>query len=277
MRTSVRSAIYFAGDENFREPIAVALESLLRENYSSSDAATAIAPVFLLSVGWTLSDRLAFSREFHPVVVHDLTRKFASLGAELGGWGHITSASFLKLFGPEVLPRRFGRLIYLDGDILVRGALAPLLHLEMQGKTWAAVPDQGAPLVSNLDFGVSRWRELGLDVNDWNFNTGVLVIDSERWRATQVAQRALAYKRAFPAAFTEQEPLNAVAQKMCFVLDRKWNHMVKSAATAGELSEARIVHYAGSRKPWSHSLPDGWYSGDWNEIRQSQRVNVALS
>jgi lipopolysaccharide biosynthesis glycosyltransferase len=95
-------------------------------------------------------------------------------------------------------------------------------------------------------------------------NSGVLLLDLERWRREHLTRRLFDYIEHHGAAleFWDQDAINAVLHEVILVLDCRWNlqaRMYRSGrrafpmefeATRGARRRPAIVHYTGSEKPW---------------------------
>src|SRR5690606_22778049 len=124
----------------------------------------------------------------------------------------ISQAAYLKLLAPGLLPSGAARVIVLDADVIVQSDLQPLWAAPMGDRLLLAVQDFGCPYVS-CSFGIRRYRELGLEADAPYFNSGVMLLDLERWRAEEMASRSLQYLDSHAAELRchDQEALNAVA------------------------------------------------------------------
>jgi len=80
-------------------------------------------------------------------------------------------------------------VIYIDTDVAVRQPLDDLWEMNLHGHTVAAVRDPVVPW-AGAPLGLP-WSELGVPPDSPCFNSGVLVIETERWRSERIAERAL--------------------------------------------------------------------------------------
>jgi lipopolysaccharide biosynthesis glycosyltransferase len=138
------------------------------------------------------------------------------------------------------------RLLYLDVDIGLEGALDIPFELDMRGAAIAAVPDLGliyeAKRLAQIDdpFAVLPY-----------FNAGVVVFDSARWLARDVDTSLRAWAAQNPdERFADQAFLNAIEEGQWLPLSPRWNCqgplMQCGLATA---VVPRILHFTGWR-PW---------------------------
>lgn len=172
---------------------------------------------------------------------------------ELGRFGE---ASLLRLSMHRYLPSGCQRVIYLDCDLLVLGDVAELWSMPLKENTIGAAMD-----LCNRKMIHSRCSA------DHYFNSGVLLVDLDRWRDRRVLENALAYieERSGQLKYPDQDALNYVLSEDWLRLPSAWNLQPTAYAAVEknyahlkshlpELHEAirspRIVHFIGARKPW---------------------------
>ena len=172
--------------------------------------------------------------------------------------GYITPAAYDRLLLGDVLPADVSRVLYLDSDIVIAGSIAELWNLDLGGNVVGAVASEehraGAP------------GRLGLADGEHYFNSGVLLIDLERWRRDRVGHAALAFARDEPHRITwhDQCALNFVLRGRWLALDRKWNlqppaigpftaylYPVPSEEGLERLRGAVVIHFTTVAKPWN--------------------------
>jgi lipopolysaccharide biosynthesis glycosyltransferase len=172
-------------------------------------------------------------------------------------WGHVSSATYDKLFISRLLPEDIGKALWLDSDTLVLDDISRLFDTPMEGESLLAVPD---PLIQKVSspFGVQNWRKFGLSPADPYFNAGVLLVDVDHWRDDDIAGRALTHvlengRRLF---FFDQEALNVALAGKWNKLDDRWNYSANSQHAkfqSPEHDSPSIVHFSGGLKPWVYT------------------------
>jgi lipopolysaccharide biosynthesis glycosyltransferase len=169
-------------------------------------------------------------------------------------WGHVSAATYDKLFISRLLPEDIGKALWLDSDTLVLDDICILFDTPMKGESLLAVQD---PLIQKVSspFGVQNWKKFGLSPADPYFNAGVLLVDVESWRDNDIAGRALTHilengKRVF---FYDQEALNVALAGKWTKLNDRWNYSANAQHAKNQSPEhdsPSIVHFSGGLKPW---------------------------
>lgn len=204
---------------------------------------------------------------------------------------HISAATYLRFLLPELLPD-VERVLYIDVDTVVNRPLDTLYDTPLDGAAIAAVPDYPMLVGSRtwptffiptpggrLRFPayVEAMLDLPCGPHDTTyFNCGVMLFDLARWRATDVAGRAIAWLTANPGAYyMDQDALNVLMGGRYARLDARWNafanccfpawvNLLVRFTAAGRRwervralwrREAWIMHYAGANKPWAPGEP----------------------
>lgn len=90
---------------------------------------------------------------------------------------HVTVASYYRLFLTQLLPDEVEKVIYLDGDIIVRGNLLDLWNFDISDVALAAVKD--------MDERMNLLR-VAYPVEYGYFNAGVLLVNLDYWRCHQL-------------------------------------------------------------------------------------------
>jgi lipopolysaccharide biosynthesis glycosyltransferase len=175
--------------------------------------------------------------------------------------GFMTKECYLRMLAPDVLPPEIGRVLYLDCDLVVLDDLRPLWNVDLGDKPVAAAPDY--PRVPSL-VAPERLAAIGMPQDAPYLNSGVLVIDLNRWRQRRLTDRLFAYiqEKASALSAYDQDAVNVVLLGDIHILDCRWNvqaRMYRSGrrafplefeATRAARRDPAIIHYTGSEKPW---------------------------
>jgi hypothetical protein len=112
----------------------------------------------------------------------------------------------------------------MDSDVIVRCDITELWNQSIEGHVIAAVLDDGIKTVSG-EKGLPTWRNIGLEPDTPYFNSGVMLIDIDRWRDLAIGCRAMKYLETYTdqLVFADQDALNAVIAGDWRHLDPRWN------------------------------------------------------
>jgi lipopolysaccharide biosynthesis glycosyltransferase len=206
-----------------------------------------------------------FSQENRNNIVSSLSAwaskiQFLSVGElEVSGLkvdGHISSATYYRLYLHELLPCNVKTALYLDSDIIINGSILELLNTDISNYSLAAVPDAW------IDQNQEIRCKICLNEEARYLNGGVLLLNLERWRSEEIGPRALEFCASNPDRITyhDQCAVNHIVQGKFFVLDRKWNFQVEHMTRVSEYkfhpgsrreaSSAAIIHFTSQSKPW---------------------------
>lgn len=161
--------------------------------------------------------------------------------------GRLNPIVYARLFLGELLDPAIARVLYLDSDIFVRGALDPLFGMDMEGHAIAAVlqPDRmlciaGRDLKTRSAFSMAEPY----------FNAGVMLIDMEQYRAMDFAGTLTSRLAPEELAmfYYDQDMINFCFSGRILELDHRWN--LQNPEPAHEAFNPLIVHYSANPKPW---------------------------
>lgn len=172
---------------------------------------------------------------------------------------HITIASYYRLFLAELLPNNIDKVIYLDGDIIVRHSLLEIYNTNLENKAVAVVTDMDEGSIKKYNY--LRYKQsLGY------FNAGVLLINLKYWREYNLLNEFIDFATKYPECikFHDQDVLNFVLKENKIKLPLKYNvqdgffRKIQNISWEYEddLKEAInnpvIVHFTcGNNKPWN--------------------------
>jgi len=205
--------------------------------------------------------------------------------ASLGGMnvsGHVSAATYSRVFIPRLLPPFVNKAIYLDSDLLVLRDISGLWDKSMEGVYALAARDIMTPYFCSrealkdrprclpylfADVPVKDYRELGIPGTAKYFNAGVMVMDLDKWRSDRIGEAALDYleKNKGELRYWDQDGLNAVLAGKWGELDPRWNQLAhiyrfpswKESPLDRDtfdklLNDPYIIHFASRSKPWYH-------------------------
>lgn len=191
--------------------------------------------------------------------------------------GRLPLAARARLLMPEV---HRGRVIYLDGDTVVRHDLTPLWQEDLGGASLGAALAPGVHIRRARAEGGGRGADEaraylakrsadlgGIDLSRY-FNNGVMVIDLDRMRENGQAARMADLRATARYNHRDQSYMNAIFNEDLHVIDPTWNSgwgnprtdegylpADMRAAYRASREDPAIVHYTGFEKPWQAPRP----------------------
>jgi len=132
--------------------------------------------------------------------------------------------AYLRLFAPALVEKGVKKLIYFDVDMIVKSDISELWDIDLQGFTMAAVLDVGKT-VGCLWGGIPNYKQLGLPADAKYFNSGLMIIDCEKWVAENIPQKVF---KAMDdnieyVNYADQYGLNVVFAQNWLEIDPLWN------------------------------------------------------
>lgn len=188
------------------------------------------------------------------------TRDYFDFDFDPSGWNPVVVA---RLLLDKFLPKSVERVLYLDGDTIVRGSLHDLYNTDM-GE--AVI---GAGIEPTVD---SKRKEALVGPNDLYYNSGVLLINMKKWRQENTGKEILDfYKKHDGKLFApDQDAINGALKGEIYTLPPKYNYfniydqypyqfLKKLVAPAKYITKQEfdasvkdpvIIHYLGEERPW---------------------------
>lgn len=179
---------------------------------------------------------------------------------DTSGWNPIVLS---RLLLDKFLPNKIERVLYLDGDTIVRGSLRELWNTDMGEKYVGMVAE---PTVDK-----KRRKALGLEKHLY-FNAGVILVDLKKWRENHVESKLIGYykKHCGRLFANDQDLLNIVLKTKIYALSPQYNYsnifdyypygFLRNLAFPAEYISKRtyekarknplIIHFLGEERPW---------------------------
>jgi lipopolysaccharide biosynthesis glycosyltransferase len=252
-----------AADDNYAMPLTVTLRSVI-ENYHSRRKLA----LFIIDGGISHSNQRKIAKSLaKPQVDLEFLQPQTAFPPDMKLSRRMTLAIYNRLLIPDLLPLSFSKAIYLDSDLIVKANLAQLWEIEIEENYVLAVQDMYVAYVSSKG-GLKNYQELGILADSKYFNSGVLVINLDKWRFGQIATKVIEYVRANKEIMTfhDQEGLNALLAGKWGELDLRWNqipyiyeynswanNLLKQQIQSNYdeiLNNPYIIHFSSGRKPW---------------------------
>lgn len=269
--------VVYASDDKFAEILGVSLVSLYENSKDMDDIV-----VYVLDSGITdenkrklLSVCKAYKRSDAVFIPgKNISEKLSMNVAVDRG----SLSQYSRLFVSSDLPQELSRVLYLDCDIVIKKSIRELWNLNMQGKTLAALMDA---------FSKHYRANIDLKPDDIMFNSGVMLIDLEKWRKQSVEDKLLKFiaKKNGKIQQGDQGALNHVLSHDTYCFEPRFNSVTifydftykemliyrkpPRFYTEGEVNEAvenpGIIHFTTSflsKRAWMKGCAHR-YVGEW--------------
>lgn len=176
---------------------------------------------------------------------------------------------YYRLLLSDILPKDLDKILYLDGDIIVRHSLKELWNTDISNYSLGAVVNQ-----TN---GKKFWERLKYPREKGYFNSGVLLVNIKYWRDNCLSNKFIDYLKHNSDILVnpDQDVLNYVLQDSKLLLPERYNvqeffyrvdRVIVDCENSAEINTALqdpyILHYT-AQKPWifycSHPLKHIYY------------------
>lgn len=238
--------VFFAVDDNYAPFLGVAIHSLLQnasKNY--------IYNIHILTEGLSQKNtaRLtAYGGGNANVRIENVSDRLKVLEDKIHLRDYYTKATYYRFLIADMFPE-YKKGLYLDCDIVVNGDISALFGCELGNNLVAAMPEE---VMLEYDvYGTYVEKVLGIDRNVY-FNAGVLVLNLEMFRQTDIISNLFALMEKYTFSVTQDEDyLNVLCHGSTLLLPQHWN---KNAFPACEsvTDPAKLVHYKINWKPWHY-------------------------
>lgn len=288
--------IIFAVDKNYVPYLSVAIQSIVTnssdfENYDIIILYTDLYEFqkrMLISIGKdTKNVSIRFINMDSYVKEYNLS--------SLMHINHITLSAYFRLLSSTIFAH-YQKIIYLDCDVIINEDIANLYKIDIEDKSIGACLD--TVISNNLDSvlihqGLKEYLQNVLDIPSEKkyFNSGVLIININKWKKQHIQSYLLQLARINNRFFHDQNVLNSAFYNDCYILPPKWNlqyhvkfkwpnykmHLSEELLYLYDNISAKpsIIHYTSAEKPWKellHTYTSNW----WQYARKSPFYEIIL-
>ncbi|MDO4939104.1 MAG: glycosyltransferase family 8 protein [Lachnospiraceae bacterium] len=257
--------IVFVSNESYAPQLAASMCSVLYNNRSEE-----ILDIYVISTGLAVKSIKSlnslcssYGRKLTVLDLNDISKR---LDSESSAFSQKFDISIMgRFFLCELLPGDTDKVLYLDCDTITTASLHNL---------YDEIPDNDFIMAAVMEPTIYKTTKQMLKLNPDApyFNSGVLLIDMNRWRDENGDQKMAAYfsEVAEASVFADQDVLNRILEKRVKFLSPKYNFSTNyyyfkrkyltdispsySIVSEEEFEESKrspvIIHYAGDEKPW---------------------------
>ena len=273
--------VLYASNDNYSRHLSTSLYSLLENNSSFKDIS-----IYVLTLGLSTENKEKlititnkFNRNLNFINMDNIRSKF-KMDFDIGGFD---ISIMLRLFVGEVLSDDIDRILYLDCDTVVLNSVYDLWNTNLNSNIIGAVyePTIYKKVKDSID----------LNEDDPYFNSGVLLIDLNKWKNGNIQSKLLDfYKKKNGKLFaSDQDLINGVLKGNIQYLSPKYNfftnfyyfpykELVKQSPLYSNISyeefktskaNPTILHYLGDERPW--------IAGNLNHYRKHYEHYLSLT
>jgi lipopolysaccharide biosynthesis glycosyltransferase len=235
--------IAIAFDQNYLQPFFALVTSIFQSTNPAQIHIHAIMTGVCDDDRHRIDDyiHVSGSQISYYTVADPQVEKFVTMGT----W---TKAVYYRLYFPLLVPDQVKILLYLDTDTLVLNDLSQLFGQQMNEFPVAAVYDnyvKSQPLLGIFDEGEY-------------FNSGMLLIDVEKWREQNISEKVMEYLLKYPERikFVDQCGLNAVLNGNWMKLPARFNRIftylpedLSEDQMPAIINDTVVLHFT-LQRPW---------------------------
>jgi len=221
--------------------------------------------VVVFGNGWSDKDRVVMKSLENALVKVQFREVDVAQFSDVRLKNGFPLATAYNVLAPQYLLGDESKAIYMDADMVVTKDLSLLWETQLRTPVgavldahivWMASPSMWRP-----------WKEEGLEPLTPYLNTGLILMNLDRWRAEKLTERTLAYLENYDLPCADQDALNLVLRGDFDQLHPRYNSMpyhhlkmlryldtVESDSVIGEaITDPAVIHYHRSffGKPWT--------------------------
>jgi len=194
------------------------------------------------------------------------------------GWNPVIVT---RLLLDKFLPKGINRVLYLDGDTIVRGSISDLYNSDLGD----------AIIGASIEPTIDREHKESLGISGAYYNSGMLLIDMEKWRKEQIGARMISYYRSHDGRLfaPDQDVINGVLKNRIKTLAPKYNFctyfmhypykflnklmrpgkFVSEQMFSESVQNPVIIHFLGEDRPWR--------TGNMHKYRDDYKKYLAMT
>ena len=254
-RDSVEGNVYFCSDLNYFVGTAVALFSLLQNNFSIRKNCT--VSVFcddgMLEFASEICGRIgeAFSVPIHMVAAQAL---LGAAGNFKSTWGlfstshGLSDAAYYRIFAAQKLLADGvrGRALYIDSDTCIGSGVEQILGFDLEGQPLGARVEADLPEIGRAAL------KLGVEPEKY-FNSGVLLFDLDHPDLSSALDRAVwtSIQQKDLLTFVDQCALNLAFRDRYSPFPEDFNWYLRQSTPVEAIPpDAVVLHFLARPKPW---------------------------
>lgn len=272
--------IAMATDNNYIYPTIIAMTSMLENKKESTNLD------FYIMISGQVSEenrnRLNELTNIYKgcsVQLINLRDKFSTAYA---GAGNFQGAAYYRLILPSLLSE-YDKILYLDGDIIVRKDLWDMYSMDLQDNYIAAVKDMAHQIWGGQDYAY----KLGVRDTKQYINSGILIMNLKKMREDNMERKfsdLIPQLESRGLVYPDQDILNSTCYDKIKFMSPEYNTMqglvfidnTQGIYDSQEWKRARtdptIIHYSSGDKPWKGRVCN--FYDEWDKYRKISEEKV---
>ncbi|HIE0706998.1 glycosyl transferase [Serratia marcescens] len=237
--------VAFGVDGNFLRHACITIQSLIGQVDKGQLHCHLITSEETVGIADTL--RALVTGTAHSIHVHQLPEQFFS---RLPSTELFSKAIYYRLLAPYLLQDK-ATVLYLDADMVCLNAFTDFYNSRTSSEEIAHVVSEGEKQAPALA------ANIGLPPGTNYFNSGMLLINVQRWLQEKISAQVLSVleSRGHTFKYMDQDALNIVLAGHVKFVEKKYNSIFMLGHTERDYqlmppSDTVFLHYAGADKPW---------------------------
>ncbi len=253
--------IIYTLNDKFVPQVAAGITSVCENNKERKDIT-----FYIVSSGISKSNKKElkklvkiYNRKIEIIELEKLNNYF-DFEFDTNGWNPIVLS---RLLIDKLIPKKVDKILYLDGDTIVRRNLDDLYDIDLGNKV----------LGMSIEPTIDKKRIENLNMGDYPYcNAGVLLIDMKNWKKNKAGERVIKFLadnngRLFA---NDQDAINGSLKEEIMILSPKYNFYniynqysysflkrimkpnkyIDKEIFEDAKREPAIIHYLGEERPW---------------------------
>ncbi|APW98880.1 hypothetical protein CHINAEXTREME_14340 [Halobiforma lacisalsi AJ5] len=252
--------IVYATDENYWIPLYNSIYSLLENNRSIN------ANIYIIcnEKNEMFDENIDYLHDVHGGININYITINDDLFADYPEPRHLTKGIYYRILLGTLLPEDINKVLYIDCDTLIVSSIGDLMNKELEGAMIGAVPH--LELISPFE---------GLSIDNLWYNTGVMLINLEKWRECEIEEKCLEYiEENHNMRLPLQKILNEIIHEEGFwkTFHPKYNMMqewIEKYDESDHELDPKIVHFTGGNKPWYYRTVRPFKQDWWDYLSKT--------
>lgn len=258
-----KAHIAFVTDDNYCMPTSVAITSLKINRYKDTDYCIHIIANGISHYNKSKLMMLQDKNFSIDIINVSLDKEFQAITKKDKDL-HVSASAILKLRLPQIL-KDIGKVLYIDGDVLLQRDLLELYNININNKYAGVVKD----IISERN--INHIKNIGIK-NRYYFNSGMMLLNLTKMRKDNMTEKLIQYRKVGKNHFVDQDTLNVVFGEKVEYISWQYNYLnkfhdwwnsEKLSVFYGEIvpedkiaafKSAAILHLGSHEKPWVYKM-----------------------